>query len=692
MADEAEPLPVVRTDTNNEATAAPSKRNGRKSWGQLVELRQKEAEEPEELEEDSAAEKGKGSKPAALRRKEWRTEFSRRLDESLNFMWPSKLPVDTEYLKIRQLVANNPRKKPAPKGSRPRKEVSQGEVLCPAEVTEAFLKSLAESFRSRGDMDALKHAWNLFKELQASGEIHLISHPKKLDGAAPSAVTTKSQKAVDASKPTKQQQQQQPFKDPFKIPTARLLELQDLLREEKMDSECAHVLHTIRARWTNYLPRSQTEAEVRKEMLFKAFHLALDCNVKRAWSVLGGGYRKAKPHPNLADAHQKILKLLKQFNSTRGLSPTADIYNIAIRMHMLADAVTAEAVARKMLTDAVSFTPANLEDITTNLKPRVVGVKWNLGTYVLFMDSYYRRGDRASFNRWADALIKAFGESPEDLIPKEPDSIQGEELGKVLQLLYATGREEAAELMYAVCERHTEPVLAGYVSGLASAGKLDRADDIVKRFEARALASGSAFAEWHNKDKRRMPGLFTYTNLLDGFYRAGLVDKASSLLARMLSDDELDLRPSTYVYVVIARGYAKMERPDACEAAVDLIASIRDAPHGVQPTAKTFNILVDRLLQQTTWKRAANLINRVKEVFGINPDGRVAVKVVMKAIAEGDREGVAAWVTELGLSEEDMPVVKKALDTRGSFFMVVGKPEEEMKRAAAAGRQTIGGV
>lgn len=573
----------------------------------------------------------------------WKEDFARRLKIGLSQAPPAKLPVDAEYLRMRKLVSSDPKKKSDRKAA---KLPGMKEAHDPVERTEAFLSALAESQRSRGDPDAVKLAWNSFRDLQQCGEIHVTisASRSKEDGA----VSDEGEDPLTHRLAL----------DSFRVPTDRLLELMDLLRQEKMEAECEHVLAAVRSRWAQFSPRTEDESAHRRSMLDRAYDLALDCAVRRAWSQLLPGTRKSKPHPNLASAHERVLKVLRQIKMTPAVVPSANAYNAVLRLHMLADPVQAEHVARRMLTQAVAVPlESDIRQFDPVAKPikRQYGIPWNIGTYGIFLDGYHRLGDQASFAKWADSLeVEA---AKRKLVAGEPDTLSGDALGRVLSLLFTNGRESLARNLLGQVDMITEPVLSGAVMGLSHVGKWHEAREMVLAAEAEY-----ARGEQPNNDFRRVPGLFTYTHLIDALYRAGELELAGELFDRVVSREGLDLRPNPFLLAVVARAYSKMDTADAPERAVDLIASVREV-HGVQPGLTSMAPLLDRALALgPDWKRAASLIDRARESWGLRPEGRMIAKIAVKAVASGEGEGAQQWVSLLSLPEADMEPVKRALE------------------------------
>ncbi|KAI9030500.1 hypothetical protein DFJ74DRAFT_702793 [Hyaloraphidium curvatum] len=592
-------------------------------------------------------------KDAALR---WKAQFRQRLIESMKHQYPSALPVNTDYLQMRKLISDKP---PAR-----RKQKSGGAKLAdPAEAIRVFEASLAESLRSRGDPEPVRLAWNTFRELHLSGEVHL-------------AVGQPPDRRRDP--------------DPFKIPTADLLRLMDVLRQDRMEAECEQVLAVVRGRWTAQHPGDPAASAFRTAALARAFELALDCHVRRAWSAPGPDPRRtagAKPHPNLAGAHAKVLRTLRQLNSTRGLVPSADVYNAVLRLHFLADPAAAEGVATRMLTEAVH---ARTDD-ERGVAGRTRGIRWNWGTYALFLLGYSRMADAAGVARWTEALARALDRGELDVLPGGPHSLDGEAIGALVRLCMSTGHEDLARKVWEAASPTgvaTEPMLAGMVAGLSALQRWDDAAEVVARRES-DLLSHRAGPPDPFADARRTPGLQSYTYLLDAHFRSGRPDLAERLAARMCDPHGLDLRPDARALAAAARGFRASGLPDAPERALGMLAAFR-AAHQVAVPPRTMHPLLERALEEDGWGRTAKLLAGAAEQLSLPPDTRILARMAAKAAAEGDVRAAEDWldgaVGRGWVSVDDAAGLREILAGRGTAVEIADGAEQEAEAGSEVDR------
>lgn len=235
-------------------------------------------------------------------------------------------------------------------------------------------------------------------------------------------------------------------------------------------------------------------------------------------------------------------------------------------------------------------------------------------TYSILLKGYGRLGDSENVEM---ILQKAEGNGI------QPDTVM---LNSVLDAFVNCKKIEKAEAIFRkmteTTDKSTAPNIRTYntmLKGFAVSGALDQARDLAELMQTQhlwdavttntlvsAAVNAQAFEyaeqvlsiytesprEWRGPmgdERRDHPNVEAYTQLLDGYAKAGFLDKALSTLQQMRS---IQVTPNEYTYTCMVAGLARNNR---FESAVKLLDFMEAS--GVMPSVVTYNAFISALGQ-----------------------------------------------------------------------------------------------
>lgn len=236
-------------------------------------------------------------------------------------------------------------------------------------------------------------------------------------------------------------------------------------------------------------------------------------------------------------------------------------------------------------------------------------------TYSIMLKGYGRLRDAEN----VDMILKKA-----DSNGVAPDTVM---LNSILDALVNCNKVEEASAMFEKVIRNADDAAIPNIrthntmmKGFAVAGSLDKAKNLAQHMEKQKLwdavttntlvsaavnsqdfeyaehvllkyaVSGNG-TEFRGSDRRDHPNVEAYTRLLDGYAKAGLLDKALGTLQRMRN---LQVMPNEYTYTCMIAGLARMSK---FESAVKLLDFMEAS--GIMPTAVTYNAFISALTEVT---------------------------------------------------------------------------------------------
>lgn len=124
------------------------------------------------------------------------------------------------------------------------------------------------------------------------------------------------------------------------------------------------------------------------------------------------------------------------------------------------------------------------------------------------------------------------------------------------------------------------------VSAAVNSQDFEYAEHVLSKY----AVSGNG-TEFRVSDRRDHPNVEAYTRLLDGYAKAGLLDKALGTLQRMRN---LHVMPNEYTYTCMIAGLARMSKFESAMKLLDFMEA-----SGIMPTAVTYNAFISALTEVT---------------------------------------------------------------------------------------------